>query len=491
MLYKLFTHEKIFFKCLLLVILCGGLLGGLAGGCQAQSIPGNNCKQYVYDSRTYGIRYHRIWADSLLSFAALPDTIRGDTCGVPSLYSTGPALLWWFDGQRNYELFPSSGGGLSGAANGCDVAGSNVILGYATDVPSLYRSVGIKTGQASFTVNADSTYETSGTDTITGGFISIGAGNYGIAPGGAIDVGYKDQSPTMNLAHFDGFGANLVTNFSDGNSGILALQDTSLDLQLAGTFGPTMALSWLPTPTTSFPLAFAIQATGGMLFQTSDAVNLSTNPSSMVLDTQQLVQLPPGPGGNGNFFLIDGEQTTHVSRLAVNSDEYLNPGGSITAEINGLGVPAGPTGYKIDGYNAGFLITFRTGSITGGQDSTEAIIRLSFTIPAEANYIVTPVAYNSAAGRALAIVQPYMVQIDNQTFELHGADSNWSGAGFLPDTYYTFAFTTVDIGTGTYGSMSSMSALRQRGALAKLKAMSARRRTYKKRIMPIHEKAHR
>lgn len=431
--------------------------------------------------------------DTALFFPRRLDTPICTAFTKPQIYSLGPTKLWWFDGQRNYPIVTGAGGGVTGASNGLQVQQQDAIMGYATTMPSLYRSVNVKTGVATFNINADSLYEQTGADTIEGGFVAVGPTNYFNTGFPGADIGMKVSSSQYARMHFDDEGPYISGQFIDDHFSDLFLGDTLFNIDMIGTSGQEFTMRWQPTPTPALPQTFNLQSSGGILLRASDPGSIITTPSTVVLDTDLLVNLPAG-SGNGNLFLLDGEQTAHVSRLSVNADEYLNPGGSITAIVNGgLGVPSGPSGYHIEGYNQGFLITFETGAITTGLDSTESIIRLSFTIPAEAGYIVTPVPYNSAAGIAMATVQPYMVPIDNQTFELHGALNNWSSLGFKADTYYTFAFKTVDIGSGTYGSSGAM-ALARRAQLARLKtsaAPSMRKRKVTPKRKPLHHAIHR
>lgn len=456
--YKLFTNEKKVISRLirashivsLLVILCAGIISGILGSAMAQAVPGNNCKQYVYDTRTYGIRYHRGWFDSLLSFSTLPDTVQGDTCGAPSLFSLGSGQLWWYDGSRNYQLFPSGGGGVTALANGLETQGSTGIIGYATTTPSQYRAVNIKTGNEFYNINADSLYASAGHDSIAGAYQLVGPTTpYDVGPG--IRIGYKNPSGVDNNEELDSLGPGWSMQFANGNFGSLFMGDTlfTLQLQEVGGNNYNFNMAWQPTNglTPTVPESFQTTWSGGGYWRTTtDGAGLF-NPVEMHLDSGLRVKTTPDGTNFGNFFWVSSEEVTHVCRLAVDGDDSLSIPGSITAIINNaLGVPAGPTGYTITGHDQGFIITFTTGAISSGTDSTTSVIRISWRQPAHGNYIVTPVAYNSTAAIALSTMQPYIKNIDNLTWELHGALNNWSTAGFAASTTYSFAFKTVDIG---------------------------------------------
>jgi len=193
-------------------------------------------------------------------------------------------------------------------------------------------------------------------------------------------------------------------------------------------------------------LAYNLFASQGMLWSTN--VNGSTNswPTSMQVDSGWRVKTRPTTVSNGGgFSWLDSRSTFHVSRLSVNGDDSLTLSGSITAVVNsGLGVPSGPTGYTITGQDQAFFIQFNTGTLSAGLDSTDAVIRISWRGSAEHKYVVTPVAYNSTAGISMGLIQPYIVNIDAQTFELHAALLNWAVAGFQANRTYIFAFKTVD-----------------------------------------------
>lgn len=412
---------------------------------KAQATPGDLCSQYVFDPRTYGIRYHRGWFDSVFHFPLLPDTIKNDTCHVPALFSVGAATLWFYDGHRNYKLQNSGGAaGLTGAANGLEVQGTNAIEGYAGATPNVYRSIFLKTHQNSWAFGADSTYFSTGNvDSTTGAFFGAGP-NSDFLTGPAFGAGYK-AAGTRNWEEIDPAGAGWNTSFTNGDFGLAFLGDNIFQVlsgsgSNAGEFQEIWALS---EPS----LAYSVFASQGMTWRTNTNGSTDANPTYMNLDSGLLMKTKANPTSNGGgFFWVDKQSTTHVSRLSVNGDDSLTLTGNIVAVVNsGLGVPFGSSGYTITGQDQAFFISFTTGSvITPGLDSNDAVIRISWRGSAENNYIVTPVPYNSTAGIAMQLIQPYIVNVDNQTFELHAALSNWASVGFQPNRQYIFAFKTVD-----------------------------------------------
>lgn len=325
----------------------------------------------------------------------------------------------------------------------------NAILGYAGAAPSLYRSVDIKTGQKTFGINVDSNYASTGSDTIKGAYLMV-ARTSSLNLGPAVRIGYKDNTNSLDVnEEINPTGPGWTTNFTNGDFGEMFLADTLFHLQInSSPSNFNYSVSWQPTMNRSpgIPEALNTIATGGMYWQTAlDPMSLRF-PTVQHLDSGFRVKVTDA-SVNGNFFWVDARQTTHACRYSVDGDDSLTLTGSITAIVNsGLGVPPGPTGYSIHGQDQGFWITFETGAITAGLDSTASVIRLSWRSPSHEQYIVTPIAYNSAAGNALEAMHYYVKNIDNQTFELHGAVTNWSGLGFLPNTWYTFAFKTIDIG---------------------------------------------
>jgi hypothetical protein len=130
MLYKFFSREKRpYIYGLLLVSAVIFLFDRLSLHATTTPYPSNRCSQYVRDSRTYGVRYNRIWADSILSIPLVGDSVTADTCHQPQIFSLGPNSLWWYDGRRNYQIASGSGGGLTGADNGLTDSFSVVRLG--------------------------------------------------------------------------------------------------------------------------------------------------------------------------------------------------------------------------------------------------------------------------------------------------------------------------------------------------------------------------
>jgi len=184
---------------------------------KAQATPGDLCSQYVFDPRTYGIRYHRGWFDSVFHFPLLADTVKNDTCHVPALFSTGPAVLWFYDGHRNYKVQNAGGAtALTGAVNGLDVLGTNAINGYAGVNPNVFRSISLKTQQNSWAFGADSTFfSNSNVDTISGAFFGAGP-NSDFLGGPAFGAGYK-AAGTRNWEEIDGIGAGWNESFVNGD----------------------------------------------------------------------------------------------------------------------------------------------------------------------------------------------------------------------------------------------------------------------------------
>jgi hypothetical protein len=441
MYFKSSIHEKkgLFAGLLpLFLVLC---FVGPALSSRAQTSPTNICRNYVYDSRTYGLEYNRVRIDSVLSFPFILDTVQNDTCHRPELYSLGAAQLWWFDGARNYPIASGSGTFINGTANGLSQIGSTAIEGYAGAAPNLFRSVLVKTGPVhAWGINADSLYLAGGTDTVVGPYVGVGSQSQ-FASGPAFQAGFKDLAnntnnyyeadsqfigPNLNLAD----GANAFEEFGD------RLYQVNANALGAGTY------NWMWEPTVQAP---ALQATipGFAEFNMADSAETTTEQVQM--DSNFRCQLNVAGGGSIQLMWMDHINTVHVRRLAVDGDNAVGNPVSITVRFNpALGVASGPSGYTITGYDQAFVVTFTTGTVTGGTDSTSFAMECTFSYPAEVGFITTPQAYNSAAGIALASMQPYIVNTSMGTFDLFGALTNWSTAGFKSNTPYAIAFKTID-----------------------------------------------
>jgi hypothetical protein len=441
MYYKSYTHEKKSLFNRLLSFILALCLAGSTLSSVAQTSPSNVCSYYVYDALTYGLRYKRVWVDSVLSFPFIADTVQNDTCRRPELYSLGPANLWWFDGARNYPILSGSGNYIDSAANGLQKLGQTVIEGYAGAAPNLFRSVLVKPGfNHTWGIGADSNYLGGSTDTLRGPYVGVATqSQFGTGP--AFEAGYKTPGGAINN-YYESDSQFIGPNFNlpDGANAFEEFGDRIYQVNVGAVGAGTYNWQWQPTVNTP-----ALQSTIPGFWEVQMADSPGTTTETIFMDTNFRAQVAVAGSGSTQGIWMDHNNTFHVRRLAVDMDSIVHNSGGLTAIINSaLGVPAGPSGYTIVGQDQAFVLTFTTGTVTPGVDSTDVAIQISFDYPAENNYIVHPMAYNSAAGSALVLMQPFIMNQTTTTFNLYGAVTNWSTVAFRSNTTYAIAFTTID-----------------------------------------------
>ena len=411
----------------------------------AQTVPGNDSSRYVHDTRTYGIRYQRVWADTAFVFPRVGDTTVGTGQGHPSLFSTGlgPANLWWFDGFRNWPI--ASGGGVPlGTANGLQTDAGNAILGYSGATPNLYRSVLTKTGEFhTWGINADSTFLNGGGDTIDGAFIGIGPMD---AFGNTANVQMgKNNSTTganqdVEVAD-DGFF--YFGEFADGSISAYNYLDAAMSLSILNPSNIGLSQNY------AVPGGLVTMAAGGFTNQeqTSSGAAESTETLAGATWTWETASSCAECGGVKNLAHMDSGVNAHLTRLSVDGDLLQ-------------GVPEGSQGIVlcsclnasniiVRGGAQALTVTFTTGTISTvpAEDSTTAMIAVTWNNNSASNldYIVTPFAGNSAAGITLSQIKPWIKNIGVNQFALMASAPAWNNlTNFSSNTPYTFTFVTVD-----------------------------------------------
>jgi hypothetical protein len=423
----------------LLVVLFTGLVGGLGLHATGQTVPGNDSAHYVHDDRTYGIRYVRGWFDTALVFPRNSDTTMGTGQGHPSLYTTGFAQnqLWWNNGNgRNFQI-----GGVVGAANGNQLDGNNVIMGYATSVPNLYRDVSVTTGQThSWGVNADSTFFANGTINRNGGFFGVGPDD-GFSSGPNWQAGFND-SVTGNNQNLEaaGYGFAYSGAYASGATGALDFLENEFLFNVQDVTGRGGGYNYTLG---AFPATVVTSTQGYQL------TSLNTSGGGVIDGYNQWDYswwFYSDSTADRNVFGVDGLNSIHFRHLNCNGDSILGVGSSITVEFGpNLGITPGPSGYSIKGYDAAFILSFQTGLVVPGGDTTDAVIRISLRTGSENSFVVTgPTPYGAPSGLSNTAISPWIKVIDNQTFEVHASVSNYGSVGFTSGTWYSFGFHVID-----------------------------------------------
>jgi hypothetical protein len=432
---------------LLAILLCG-LVCGVPLFSTAQTIPGNDSLRYVHDTRTYGIRYQRSWFDSALTFPILGDTTMGTGQGHPTLFATGYAQtdLWWNNGAgRNFQI-GGGNGTVTGAANGNQLDGDSVIMGYSAAVPNLYRSVNIDPGQNhSWGINADSIFFSTGTNNRRGGFLGVGPSD-GFGNLWNAQLGFVDStSGNTQGIEAAGFGYSWFGQFPSGAMNSVDISEDELQTtifnpndsgyQFTYENGPGMA------PLLSINMEGAEVVTTMLPSQSStrqQALNFWwANPNPFV------------SGNMHNLFSADDSVNFHVLRLATDGDLLQgnpegNEGISIASALN-----VNPDSIVIRGGAQSLRVSFKVGTLSTVPtlDSTTAIFSITWNNNAAVNneYITTVSANNSQAAVALANCQPWIKNVASNNFALMSGLVAWNTAViFKNNTWVTFTFTTID-----------------------------------------------
>lgn len=389
--------------------------------------------QFIYDTRTYGIRYRRIWGDSLI-ISESPDTLH--TCSpLPLFYTTG-GNLWWWTGSRNLEI--GGGGSSVQAANGLTLSGDSIILGY--DAP-LYASVYTSPGVHSYGINADS----GGTAQGYGGFFSL----FNLAPGHLhADLGWYDPfTSSINDLDIDSVGVNVDLNPADSVTGQFNLQasypngDFTQFSYGAGVYSLLMLGSngsdWQESFNAyDYPFSFQAGYGNGFIIGANaiNAVNISGSDGGSIA----MFQLNNTSNLYTSIALLDSfGGGLHTNFLNFDGDSIVNISAGMTVVF---GMPV--TSSTVNGTPGLFTVTFTTGTINPGDTETVGIIQEASNKAATAAFQSTfPTAKNKPAA---LLLQAGAFYFDNQFGGFNvNLGSGTVGSVFTSNTTYELSFFTA------------------------------------------------
>jgi hypothetical protein len=392
----------------------------------------DDSSRYVHDSRTFGIWYNRGRFDSALHFPLLTDTIQCFTQKSPQLYSTGPNALWWFDGQLNHKI--GGAGGIVSAANGLQLDGTSVILGYS-QTTNLYKAVATITGSRFYGIN-DADTAGVGSDLLQGPYEMLTPAAAFSAVGPSYNAGWKD--PTTGINNYmwaDSSGAHLY--------GILPFDEPYLDLQSNDV---TLGLFDYAGLTSSAITLTTYQ----MEFQADSALIMGVTPSgSGVLTTtlsfkggQMNAQCYNyGAAQYTNGYFVDNNASFFLQRINASEDSILGGGTPIAVVFNSALSVIGSS-IVVSGNDASFSVTFETSTVTTSTDST--ILTVTYGAPAVSRYEVMPGCKNAVSAIAYNVVMPYIHEQTSATFSFCGAVVGGIASHFSSNSIYSFSFVTVD-----------------------------------------------
>lgn len=387
--------------------------------------------RYVHDSRTFGIWYNRGRFDSAFHFPLLSDTIQCFTQTAPQLFSTGPGALWWFDGQLNHKI---GGGGVIGAANGLQLDGASVILGYSQTV-DLYKAVAIITGSHFYGIN-DADTAGVGSDLLQGPYEILTPATVGTATGSSYNAGWKDPVTSINNYMWaDSGGAHLYA--------ILPEDEPYIDLQAGdATFG---LFDYAGLTSSAITLT-----TYQMQFQADSVLIMGVTPAGSGILTTTLSFKGGemnaqcynyGQGNYTNGYFVDNNASFFLQRINASEDSILGGGVPIAVVFNSALNVIGSS-IVVSGNEASFSVTFETGTIGTSTDST--IMKVTYGAPAVSRYEVATGCKNAASAIAYTAVLPYIFEQNSSTFSFCGAIAGGVASHFASNSIYSFSFITID-----------------------------------------------